>query len=59
MDQAMTREDVHAWYDGRRQTPSMPPPIQKNTVDHGKYSWAVAVRHDENGRLEAGRWRAG
>jgi Ni,Fe-hydrogenase I large subunit len=26
----------------------------KNTVDlAGKYSWATAVRHEENGRLEA------
>ena len=28
---------------------------RKNTVDmDGKYSWATAVRHEENGRLEAG-----
>jgi Ni,Fe-hydrogenase I large subunit len=30
-------------------------PTQKNTVDKaGKYSWATALRHEENGRLEAG-----
>ena len=30
-------------------------PISKNDLDHaGKYSWATAVAHSENGRLEAG-----
>jgi hydrogenase large subunit len=29
--------------------------VAKNDVDHnGKYSWSTAVRHAENGRLEAG-----
>ena len=59
MDQQFTREDLkHAWYD---EPQALHPfdrttkPIQKNTIDHnGKYSWASAVLHSEDGRLEAG-----
>ena len=30
-------------------------PVDKNNIDpDGKYSWSTAVRHSENGRLEAG-----
>lgn len=59
MDQYQTREDVkHAWYDeagGLHPFDRTTKPVMKNTTDHnGKYSWAVAVRHAENGRLEAG-----
>jgi hydrogenase large subunit len=59
MDQVMTREDVaHAWYDepgGLHPFDRTTVPVAKNDVDHnGKYSWATAVRHVENGRLEAG-----
>ncbi|WP_244500137.1 nickel-dependent hydrogenase large subunit [Methyloceanibacter superfactus] len=59
MDQVFTREDIkHAWYDepgGLHPFDRTTNPVQKNTVDPaGKYSWATAVRHDENGRLEAG-----
>jgi hydrogenase large subunit len=59
MDQAMTREDVaHAWYDepgGLHPFDRTTVPVAKNDVDHnGKYSWSTAVRHAENGRLEAG-----
>jgi hydrogenase large subunit len=59
MDQSFTREDVgRAWYDEpghlhpfERTTKA----IQKNTIDHeGRYSWSVAVTHDQDGRLEAG-----
>jgi Ni,Fe-hydrogenase I large subunit len=59
MDQSFTREDtLHAWYD--EGGPVHPfdrttKPIAKNDVDPaGKYSWATAVGHAENGRLEAG-----
>ena len=59
MDQAFTREDtLHAWYDepgGLHPFDRTTKPTQKNTLDTaGKYSWATAVRHAENGRLEAG-----
>ena len=59
MDQAFTREDIkHAWYDepgGLHPFDRTTKPVQKNTVDMGgKYSWATAVRHADNGRLEAG-----
>jgi len=59
MDQAFTREDVlHAWYDepgGLHPFDRTTKPVQKNAIDpDGKYSWATAVRHAENGRLEAG-----
>jgi hydrogenase large subunit len=59
MDQAMTREDtLHAWYDepgGLHPFERTTVPTARNTVDpNGKYSWATAVRHSENGRLEAG-----
>lgn len=59
MDQVFTREDVkHAWYDepgGLHPFDRTTNPVQKNTIDpDGKYSWATAVRHAENGRLEAG-----
>ncbi len=59
MDQSFTREDVgRAWYD----EPGHQHPfdrttkaIAKNDVDHaGRYSWATAVTHDQDGRLEAG-----
>jgi hypothetical protein len=59
MDQSFTREDTeHAWYD--EAGPVHPfdrttKPIAKNDVDRaGKYSWATAVGHNDNGRLEAG-----
>ena len=59
MDQSFTREDLrHCWYD---ETQVLHPfdrttkPVQKNTVDfNGKYSWASAVMHSQDGRLEAG-----
>jgi len=59
MDQIHTREDVkHAWYDepgGLHPFDRTTKPTMNNTIDHeGKYSWSVAVHHDENGRLEAG-----
>jgi hydrogenase large subunit len=59
MDQKYTREDtLHAWYDepgGLHPFDRTTKPTQKNTVDmNAKYSWATAVRHAENGRLEAG-----
>lgn len=59
MDQSFTREDVqHAWYQeqgGRHPFDRLTVPVQKNPVDFGaKYSWSTAVRHAENGRLEAG-----
>ena len=48
----------HAWYD---ESGEMHPfdrtttPVGKNPKDFdGKYSWSTAVRHAENGRLEAG-----
>ena len=59
MDQSFTREDVkHAWYD----EPGHLHPFDRTTVatqknDHdpnGKYSWATAVNHEQDGRLEAG-----
>jgi len=59
MDQSFAREDtLHAWYD--EGGPVHPfdrttKPIAKNDIDqNGKYSWATAVAHVENGRLEAG-----
>jgi hydrogenase large subunit len=59
MDQINTREDtLHAWYDeGGEVHPfnRTTNPIPKNDIDtKGKYSWSTAVRHIENGRLEAG-----
>ncbi len=59
MDQSFTREDMtHAWY---QETGNLHPydrvttPEPKNTVDHaGKYSWATAVSHQQDGRLETG-----
>jgi Ni,Fe-hydrogenase I large subunit len=59
MDQKFTREDaMHAWYDepgGLHLFDRTTVPTQKNTVDMaGKYSRSTAVRHEENGRLEAG-----
>ena len=59
MDQQYTREDTtHAWYDepgGKHPFDRTTVPSRKNAVDiGGKYSWATAVRHDEEGRLEAG-----
>jgi Ni,Fe-hydrogenase I large subunit len=59
MDQAYTREDtLHAWYDepgGLHPFDRTTKPTLNNTVDMGgRYSWATAVRHDQNGRLEAG-----
>lgn len=59
MDQVNTREDVkHAWYDepgGLHPFDRTTKPTQKNTINpSGQYSWATAVRHAENGRLEAG-----
>ena len=59
MDQVFTREDIkHAWYDepgGLHPFDRTTNPVQKNAIDpEGKYSWATAVRHAENGRLEAG-----
>ena len=59
MDQIHTREDLmHAWYDeqsGKHPFDRVTKPVGKNPVDHTKqYSWATAVRHDQNGRLEAG-----
>ena len=59
MEQGMTREDTqHAWYDEAQ--PKHPfdrttKPTQKNAIDFGgKYSWATAVFHEQEGRLEAG-----
>jgi len=60
MEHGFTREDtVHAWYD--EGTGPVHPfdrttnPVAKNDIDHaGKYSWATAVSHSDNGRLEAG-----
>jgi hydrogenase large subunit len=59
MDQIFTREDTkHAWYnEGGEVHPfdRLTTPVSKNPVDFDdKYSWATAVRHVENGRLEAG-----
>lgn len=59
MDQSFTREDIQrAWYDepsAKHPFDRTTVPVQKNVVDHeGKYSWSVAVRHAEDGRLEAG-----
>ena len=59
MDQKFTREDtMHAWYDepgGLHPFDRTTVPTRKNTVDmDGKYSWSTAVRHAEDGRLEAG-----
>lgn len=59
MDQATTREDLsHAWYDepgGLHPFDRTTNPVNKNPVYlDGMYSWAVAVRHSDNGRLEAG-----
>ncbi|MFN0218598.1 MAG: nickel-dependent hydrogenase large subunit [Hyphomicrobium sp.] len=59
MDQAMTREGLsHSWYDeagGLHPFDRTTKPVQKNTTDFaGKYSWATAPSHVENGRLEAG-----
>ncbi|HEX4382072.1 MAG TPA: nickel-dependent hydrogenase large subunit [Myxococcales bacterium] len=59
MDQINTREDTrHAWYDeGQPLHPfdRTTKPTQKNAMDHnGKYSWATAVSHMQDGRLEAG-----
>ncbi len=59
MDQAMTREDVtHAWYDeGGAAHPfdRTTNPVSNNNQDFaGKYSWATATLHAENGHLEAG-----
>ncbi|WP_222872675.1 nickel-dependent hydrogenase large subunit [Hankyongella ginsenosidimutans] len=59
MDQINTREDtLHAWYnEGGEVHPfnRTTNPVPKNVIDtDGKYSWSTAVRHVENGRLEAG-----
>lgn len=59
MDQVYMREDMqHAWYDeGNHLHPfdRVTTPLAKNDIDpDGKYSWCTAVRHEENGRLEAG-----
>ena len=59
MDQMFTREDVqHAWYDepgGLHPFDRRTNAVAKNDMDpNGKYSWSVAVRHDQDGRLEAG-----
>ena len=58
--QRCARENLlHAWYE--EGAADVHPfdrttrPTQKNDIDYGgKYSWATAVRHQENGRLEAG-----
>ena len=59
MDQKVTREDtMHSWYDepgGKHPFDRVTVPTRKNKTEFtGKYSWSTAVRHDENGRLEAG-----
>ena len=59
MDQGNTREDMqHAWYDegdGLHPFDRTTNPVAKNDIDtDGKYSWSTAVRHSDNGRLEAG-----
>jgi hydrogenase large subunit len=59
MDQAFTREDMqHAWYDEDRIVHPFDrttAPRQDNAIDfEAKYSWATAVSHEQNGRLEAG-----
>lgn len=59
MDQKYTREDtLHAWYDepgGKHPYDRTTVPSRKNTADmNAKYSWSTAVRHEEDGRLEAG-----
>jgi len=59
MEQGQTREDTsHGWYD---ESGSAHPfarttnPIPNNATSFdGNYSWATAVSHAENGRLEAG-----
>jgi len=59
MDQVFTREDLsHSWYDepsGKHPFDRSTKPVGKNPVAYDKqYSWATAVRHEQNGRLEAG-----
>lgn len=59
MAENFTREDVmHAWYDepsGRHPFDRVTKPVGKNPTDHNaKYSWSTAVRHEMDGRLEAG-----
>jgi uptake hydrogenase large subunit len=59
MDQKYTREDtLHAWYDepgGLHPFNRTTVPTRKNVVDTDrKYSWSTAVRHEYDGRLEAG-----
>jgi hydrogenase large subunit len=59
MDQGMTREDLaHAWYDEKgvkHPFDRVTKPIPKNDIAFdGKYSWATAVSHNDDGRLEAG-----
>ncbi len=58
-DQAAVREDVkHAWYDepgGLHPFERTVNPVMDNTIDYdGKYSWAMPVRNEQFGRLEAG-----
>jgi hydrogenase large subunit len=59
MEQGFTREDVtHAWYEDAAEVhpyDRVTRPIQKNEIEfEGKYSWCTAVRHEDQGRLEAG-----
>jgi hydrogenase large subunit len=59
MEQARTREDVtHAWYEDAAEVHPFDRttrPVMRNVIDtDGKYSWCTAVRHEDNGRLEAG-----
>ncbi|MDZ4316581.1 MAG: nickel-dependent hydrogenase large subunit [Azonexus sp.] len=59
MEERFIREDIdRAWYDeksGQHPFDRVTKPIQKNDMDHdGRYSWSTAVRHADNGRLEAG-----
>jgi uptake hydrogenase large subunit len=58
IDQKFTREDtLHAWYDapgGLHPFDRTTVPTRKNAVDMDrKYSWSTAVRHEQEGRLEA------
>ncbi len=59
MEQSFAREDmIHSWYDegnGVHPFDRTTNPVMKNDIDpDGKYSWCTAVRHESNGRLEAG-----
>jgi hydrogenase large subunit len=59
MDQGMTREDLtHAWYDEKQTLHPFDrvtrPTVKNDVAFDAKYSWATAVSHAQDGRLEAG-----